>query len=78
MDTSIEFPIGTQFKTRGKNPKVCEVVDVLKTYNSKGELVTVRYVATHEFLGQTVTDRDVPRTTVAMGFIEPNEAATAH
>lgn len=64
-----EFPIGTQFKTRGKHPKLCTVVDVWKTYDSKGELVRVRYVATHEAMGQTVTDRDVPRTTVAMGLV---------
>lgn len=70
-----EFAIGTQFKTRGKAPKLCTVVDILKTYNSKNELVQVRYVATHQFMGQTVTDRDVPATTIAMGLVEPAEVA---
>lgn len=67
-----DFPIGTRFKTRGKHPRLCTVVDILKTYNSAGELVEVRYLTTHECLGQIVTDR-VVRTTIAMGQPEfPN------
>lgn len=62
------FPIGTVFKTRGKHPNICTVTDILHTFNSKGELVKVRYVATHEFLGQVVTDHDVPGVTIAMGI----------
>lgn len=65
-----DYPIGTHFTTRGKHPRYCTVVDVLRTYNSKGELVSVRYVATHEFLGQTVTDYDVRATTIAMGVAQ--------
>ena len=64
----MEYPIGTKYKTRGKAPRLCEVVDILKTYNSKGELVKTRYVATHSFMGQTVTDYDVIKTTIAMGL----------
>ena len=64
------FEIGQQFKTRGKAPRLCTIVDILKTYNSAGELVKTRYVATHEFMGRTVTDRDVCETTVAMGLID--------
>ena len=64
-----KYPIGTKFKTRHKHPKFCTVVDIHKTYNSKNELVKVRYVTTHEFLGQTVTDHDITETTIAMGFI---------
>ena len=48
---------------------MCTVVDVLKTYNSKSELVDVRYVATHEFFGQILTDRSVGATTIAMGLV---------
>lgn len=61
------FDIGTTYQTRGKAPKNCTVVDVLKTYNSKGELVQIRYVAEHAFMGQIVTDHDVLDTTIAMG-----------
>jgi len=64
-----KFTIGTQFKTRGKAPRLCTVVDVLKTFNSAGELVSIRYVATHECLGQAVKDTDVVETTVAMGLL---------
>lgn len=71
------FNIGTQFKTRGKHPRLCTVTDILKTYNSAEELVSIRYVATHEFMGQTVTDRDVVETTIAMGLIGNNEGKGA-
>lgn len=66
----MEYQIGTMFKTRGKAPRLCTVVDILKTYNSKGELFKTRYVATHEFCGQIVTDYDVVPTTIAMGEIK--------
>jgi hypothetical protein len=29
-----KYAIGTKFKTRHKIPRYCEVVDILKTYNS--------------------------------------------
>lgn len=63
-----KFPVGTEFVTRGKCPRQCRVVDVLRTYNLAGELVKTRYVATHKFCGQTVTDNDVPETTIARGL----------
>jgi hypothetical protein len=62
------FAIGTQYVTRHKHPRHCTVVDILTTYNSKGECVRIRYVATHEFIGQTVTEYDVTDTTIAMGL----------
>lgn len=63
-----EYPIGTRYVTQGKHPKLCTVVDVLKTYNSAGDLVNLRYVSTHQFCGQTVTDRDVVSVTIARGL----------
>ena len=65
----MEYSIGTKFKTRGKAPKVCIVTDILKTYNSAGDLVKTRYQASHEFMGQIVTDYDLCATTIAMGLI---------
>ena len=59
--------IGDKYYTRGKHPRLCTVVDVYKTYNSNGELVATKYVSTHEFLGQIVTDYDVPKTTILRG-----------
>jgi len=65
----MEYAIGTQFKTRGKAPRLCTVIDILKTYNLAGELVKTRYVAQHDFMGQKVNDYDVVATTIAMGLI---------
>lgn len=64
----MEYPIGTKFKTRHKHPRHGTVIDILKTYNSEGQLVSVRYVSTYEVAGQTVTDNDVVATTIAMGL----------
>lgn len=62
--------IGTKFLTRGKHKKVCTVVDIYDTYNAAGVHVKRRYVATHELLGQTITDYDVPETTILIGMRE--------
>ena len=63
-----DHPIGTKFKTRGKHPQLCTVTDIHKTYNIAGELVKIAYVATHEFCGQAIIDRDVCRATISMGL----------
>lgn len=65
----MNIEIGTKFMTGGKFPKKCTVIDIYKTYNSKNELVKTRYVAIHEFLGQTVTDYDVVQPTIGRGLI---------
>ena len=65
-----KFLIGTKYKTRGKSPKECTVIDILKTYNHKNELVSIRYVSSHDFMGQKVIDRDVVETTITMGLIK--------
>ena len=64
------FPIGTTFKSYGKHPLECTITDIWKTYNAAGELVRLRYVATHRYLGQTVTNYDVCHTTVARQLIK--------
>lgn len=48
---------------------MCTIVDILRTVNLAGECVKLRYVATHEFCGQTVTDHDVLDVTIAKGLI---------
>jgi hypothetical protein len=68
------FQIGQQFKTRGKAPRLCTITDVLRTYNAADELVRLRYVATFELCGQTVTYHDICDTTVAMGILSPERA----
>lgn len=66
-----KFKAGTKFKPIcRKHAQVCTVTDILKTYNLANELVKVRYVASHEFLGQTVIDNDVVETTISRGLIK--------
>ena len=60
---------GTQFKTRGKHPRLCTVTDIPKTYNSAGELVETSYVATHDFAGQVVTETGICAATISMGVV---------
>ena len=69
------FPVGTKFKTQHRDGRktwyrINRVTDIWTTYNLDGQLVKTRYVATHEFCGQTVTDYDVVETTIARGLID--------
>jgi hypothetical protein len=66
----MEIKIGMQYMSAGKHPRLCTVTDILKTYNSKGELVKTRYESTHEFLGQTVTNHDLVQPTIALRLIK--------
>lgn len=64
-----KYEIGTAFKTRGNHPRTCVVTDIYRTYNSQDKLVRLRYVATHQFSDQTVTDYDVVETTISRGLL---------
>lgn len=61
------YPVGTKFTTRGKAVKACFVSDFLTITNSKGDVIGCQYVAIHQFLGQTVTDWNVPESAIARG-----------
>lgn len=65
--TDQRFEIGTKFQLRRskKDVRDAEVVDVLKTYNSAGKLVKLRYVVAFDFCGQRLTDCDVCDVTIA-------------
>jgi hypothetical protein len=63
----MKYPVGTKFQTGGKRKDVCTVTDMITTTNLAGEIVQVRYVATHKFMGQTLTD-NVPAVTIARGI----------
>jgi hypothetical protein len=69
----MEYPIGTKFMSLGKNAYECTIVDILKTYNSNNELVKVGYNATHEFLGQIVTEHNLPVSSIARGIFALEE-----
>ena len=61
------YPIGTRFTPIGKNRAEHTVVDIHRTFNSRGELVKLFYVSTHLFCGQQVTAYEIPATTIARG-----------
>jgi hypothetical protein len=61
--------IGTQWRTRGKHPRRCTVIDILKTYNHEGTLVKTEYLSTHQFMGQPLQRVDVA-TSIKMGWLE--------
>ncbi len=62
------YEIGTEFLSGGKSPRLCTVSDIWTTTDHLGNIVHVRYVATHEFMGQTVTERDICAVTIAKGI----------
>jgi len=68
-DDTIMYPIGTIYKTRGKVPKICMVINILRTYDVNDKLVQIRYVSVHEFLNQKVYDYNVVAATIAMGIL---------
>ncbi|TIR78840.1 MAG: hypothetical protein E5X15_10505 [Mesorhizobium sp.] len=66
---SPDYPVGTKYTPIGyKHPRERTVVDILRTYNSKGELVKTRYVATHDFCGRVVREDNVLAATIARGL----------
>ena len=69
MNREPRFSIGQQFRTRGEHPRLGTVIDIWRTYNAEGEQVRLRYVATFEFAGQTITDHEVVETTISMGLV---------
>lgn len=68
--TRCRFPIGTQFMARGEHPIKCTVTDILKTFNSAGRQVRIRYVATYMFEGHEMVNFDVREITIFRGFIK--------
>lgn len=73
MNTAVKseprYKIGQKYIPAGRHGKECTVIDILKTYNSKNELVTVRYISTHEYLGQTIINYDVCDSTIFRGAL---------
>ena len=63
-----QFPVGTQYISHGKWPRLCTVIDVHTTRNAAGDIVKIRYVATHKVWEQVITDSDVTHTSVKMGI----------
>ena len=64
-----QISIGTKFKTAGKHPRLCEVVEIHTTRDSCGGLVKVEYVARHEIAGTPVIEHGIPAATIIRGMI---------
>ena len=58
--------IGTHFKTRGKHPRDCVVIDIYETRNSHGGIVRTTYLCEHETCGKKIRSEEVA-TTILMG-----------
>ena len=73
MDTHEKVPqhaIGTKFiRNMSKRKDIETVVDILTTTNLSGDVVKIRYICSHDFLGQQVLDYDVNAVTIARGLI---------
>jgi hypothetical protein len=68
----MKYPQGTKFIRRGdKNKRVLTVIDYHTTRNISGDIVKQRYVAGHEFMGQTIIEIDICETTISRGDILP-------
>ena len=72
MSNKQRFPVGTQYIPTGKNKSVHTVTDFLTTRNLAGEIVSTRYIATHDFLGQSIATYDIVETTIARGLVTPS------
>lgn len=68
MTTAHRFAVGTQYLSRGKHPRLYTVSKQLTVTDETGEVIKRYYWATHEFLGQTITDHDVLDATVSIGI----------
>lgn len=64
-DSGHRFPIGTNYRSSGKHPRICTVEDQMTVLNSNSE-VAYRYYTTYHFLnGQKVYEYKVCETTIA-------------
>ncbi len=70
-----KYPIGTKYRGRGKHGRLCTVIDHLTTTNSAGRVISERYVSSHEFCGQTVTETDISEITISRCLWDNPEAA---
>ena len=62
------YQIGTIYMDIGKAANLCTITDIHTTINLANDIVKTRYVATHQFLGQTITEADIVAVTVARGI----------
>lgn len=58
-----DVAIGDMFIQKSKHRKdICEVIDKLTTTNSNGEIVNVRWLCQHDFMGQKIKHEECDST----------------
>lgn len=68
------FTIGTVFTRKRKNSaQDYTIVDIYRTYDSKDNLVKLRYVGECKFLGQTIIDSEITDTEIARSLFDANK-----
>jgi hypothetical protein len=60
-----KYSIGTKYRTDGRHWRECEIVEILTTRTSSGDITRISYVCEHEFLGQIVREWDVCETYIS-------------
>ena len=70
MDSKPRYDISTQYISQGKHKDLCTVVGFSTAYNSNNEVVNIKYISTHKYLGQTVYNYDVLESTITRKIIE--------
>ena len=67
----IQFQIGQKFIRRtSKRQDIETIEDVYTTTNSKGKIISVVYVASHDFAGNKIFDYAVPMATIARSILK--------
>jgi len=68
VTSDIKFMLGTHFIPRSdKAHCIYTVIDVWRTFNWRGDIVRIEYVAEHSLAGQRIESHEC-ETTIAMGI----------
>ena len=64
------WQIGDKFTPKGKVKRKCTITNIIRTFSENGNMTTV-YRASHDFMGQKISDT-YSETTIARGRICPD------
>ena len=67
MISKEDIKIGLKFipnTGKRKDKKIHTIEDIYNTYNSKNELIKTRYVVSHDYIGQKLTNYDTCIVTI--------------
>ena len=64
-----QHKIGVKFiRKHSKRKDIETIIDILTTRNIKNEVIKIEYIASHDFLGQTITAKTM-QSTIALSTI---------